>query len=82
LGLEDLLDNLLFFDQESADNTVSDTVGTTRTTIGTADVLVGLGDSGELTRTESLNTSEGLTTVTTTRSLNRLLLVLVDELST
>jgi hypothetical protein len=55
LGLEDLLDNLLFFDQESANNTVSDTVSTTRTTISTADVLVGLGDGSELTRTESLD---------------------------
>jgi hypothetical protein len=82
LSLEDLLDDLLLFDQESTNNTVSDTVGTTRTTIGTADVLVGLGDSGELTRTESLDTSEGFTTVTTTRSLDRLLLVLVDKLST
>ena len=55
LGLEDLLDNLLLFDQESTNDTVSDTVGTTRTTISTADVLLGLGDSSELTRTESLD---------------------------
>ena len=114
MGLEDLLDNLLLFDQESTNNTVSDTVGTTRTTISTADVLLGLRDSSELTRTESLDlyerknnqfhvsschlafpsppfsflsssntyTSESFTTITTTRSLNRLLFVLDDELST
>jgi hypothetical protein len=40
--LEDLLDNLLFFDQESTDNAVSDTVSAARTTIGTADSLLGL----------------------------------------
>ena len=55
LSLEDLLDDLLFFNQESTDNTVSDTVSTTGTTVSTADVLVGLGDSGEFTSTESLD---------------------------
>jgi hypothetical protein len=55
LGLENLLDNLLFFDQESTDNTVTDTVSTTRSTISTANVLLGLGDSSKLTRTESLD---------------------------
>jgi hypothetical protein len=55
LSLEDLLDNLLFFNQESTDNTVSNTVSTTRTTISTANVLLGLGDSSELTGTESLD---------------------------
>jgi hypothetical protein len=113
LGLEDSLDNLLFFNQESTDNAVSDTETTTGTTIGTGDVLLGLGDSGELARTKSLDlfliervylkmysknlmqtqkilpsfffntyTSECLTTVTTTRSLDRLLLVVVDKSST
>jgi hypothetical protein len=55
LGLEDSLDNLLFFNQESTDNAVSDAKTTTGTTIGTGDVLLGLGDGSELARTESLD---------------------------
>jgi hypothetical protein len=100
LTLEDLLDNLLFFNQESTNNTVSNTVSTTGSTIGTADGFLGLGDSSKFTRTKSLDlyikklsflhlylfhatyTSEGLTTVTTTGSLDGLLLVVVDEVAT
>jgi hypothetical protein len=55
LTLENLLDNLLLFNQESTNNTVSDTVGTAGTTIGTANGFLGLGDSGKFTRTESLD---------------------------
>jgi hypothetical protein len=55
LGLENSLDDLLFFNQESANNAVSDTKTATGTTIGTGDVLLGLGDSGELTRTKGLD---------------------------
>ena len=99
MSLENLLDDLLFFNQESTDNTVSDTVSTAGTTVSTADVLVSLGDSGEFTGTEGLDlyilintnpiyiktntyTSEGFTTVTTTGSLDRLLLVLVNKVTT
>jgi hypothetical protein len=55
LTLKDLLDDLLFFNQESTNNTVSDTVSTARTTIGTANGLLGLGDGSEFTRTKSLD---------------------------
>lgn len=37
LSLEDLLDNLLFFNEEGTDDTVTDTAGTTRSTVSTAD---------------------------------------------
>ena len=53
--LENLLDNLLFFNQESTNNAVSDAVSTAGATIGTADSLLGLGDGSEFTRTKSLD---------------------------
>lgn len=37
LGLEDLLDNFLFFNEEGADDAVADTAGAAGTTVGTAD---------------------------------------------
>lgn len=39
LALKDLLDDLLFFNEESTDDAVTDTTSTTRTTVGTADGL-------------------------------------------
>lgn len=39
LALKDLLDDLLFFNEESTDDAVTDTTSTTRSTIGTADAL-------------------------------------------
>jgi len=53
LGLEDLLDDLLLLNQESANNSVADAVGAARSTIGTADSLLGLGNLSILTGTES-----------------------------
>jgi hypothetical protein len=55
LGLEDSLDDLLFLNQESTDNAVSDAKTATGTTISTGDVLLGLGDGGKLTGTEGLD---------------------------
>jgi hypothetical protein len=55
LSLEDSLDDLLLLDQESTDNAVSDAKTATGTTIGTGDVLLGLGDGSELTGTECLD---------------------------
>lgn len=42
--LEDLLDDLLLLDQEGTDDAVLDATGAAGTTVGTADVLLGLGD--------------------------------------
>jgi hypothetical protein len=53
LGLEDLLDDLLLLNQESANNSVADAVGAAGSTIGTADSLLGLGNLSILTGTES-----------------------------
>lgn len=53
--LENLLDNLLLLNQESTDNAVLDTSGAARTTVGTADVLLGAGDLGVFTGTEGGN---------------------------
>jgi hypothetical protein len=55
LGLEDLLDDLLLLNQESAHNSVANAVRATGSTISTADVLLGLGNLSILTRAESNN---------------------------
>ena len=39
LGLEDLLDNFLFFNEEGTDDAVTDATGAAGTTVGTANVL-------------------------------------------
>lgn len=51
--LEHLLDDLLLLDQESTDDTVLDATGAARTTVGTADVLLGARDLGVFTGAES-----------------------------
>lgn len=53
--LEHLLDDLLLLDQESTDDTVLDATGAARTTVGTADVLLGARDLGVFTGAESGN---------------------------
>lgn len=60
--LQDLLHNLLLLDQESADNTVLDATGAARTTVGTADVLLGARDLRVLARAQGgdLNSSSVL----------------------
>jgi hypothetical protein len=55
----DLLDDFLFLDQESTDDTVLDAVGATRTTVGTLDGLGGLGNLSILTRAECRNLAKG-----------------------
>jgi hypothetical protein len=55
LGLEDLLNDLLFLNQESTHNSVADARSAAGTTIGTANVLLGLGYLSVLTGTESNN---------------------------
>lgn len=51
----DLLHNLLLLDQERTYNAVLDTVGAARTTVGTLNGLLGLGDLRVLAGTESRN---------------------------
>lgn len=51
--LENLLDNLLLLDQESADNAVPDAVGAARATVGTLNGLLWAGDLRILARAES-----------------------------
>lgn len=46
--LEDLLDDLLLLDEESADDAVLDAVGAAGTTVGALDGLLGAGDGGVL----------------------------------
>lgn len=53
LLLQDLLDNLLLLDEESADDAVTDAVTASRTTVGALDGLLGLGDVGVLAGAES-----------------------------
>lgn len=53
LLLHDLLDDLLLLDQESADDSVADTVTASGTAVGSLDGLLGLGDLGVLAGAES-----------------------------
>jgi len=53
LGLDDLLDDLLFLDQESADDSVTDAVSATGTTVSTVDGLLAARDAGVLGGAES-----------------------------
>lgn len=56
--LEDLLDDLLLLNEESADDAVLDAVGASRTTVGALDGLLGAGDGGVLAGAEGGNTGE------------------------
>lgn len=51
--LQDLLDNLLLLNQESADDTIPDTVGTSRSSVGALNGLLGAGDLGVFAGSES-----------------------------
>lgn len=53
--LEDLLDNLLLLNQESADDAVLDAVGAPRATVGTLNGLLGARDGGILVGAEGRN---------------------------
>lgn len=56
--LEDLLDDLLLLNEESADDAVLDAVGASRTTVGALNSLLGAGDGGVLAGAEGGNTGE------------------------
>lgn len=53
--LENLLDNLLLLNQESADNAVLDAVAAARATVGAVDSLLGTRQLGVFTGPESRN---------------------------
>ena len=57
LVLQHLLDDLLLLDQEGPDDTVTDAVTASRSTVGALDGLLGLGDLGVLAGSESGNLS-------------------------
>jgi hypothetical protein len=82
LLLQDSLDDLLFLNQKGSDNSLLDTVGTSRPTVSSRHGLVGLGDLSVLSGSQSGDTSQGVTTVTTLGSGGSLLDVLSDQLST
>ena len=63
LHLNDLLDDLLFFDQERTEDSVSDARVATRTTIGTADRLLRLGQSSILAGAQGRDTGQGVVAV-------------------
>lgn len=82
LFLDNLLDDLLFFNQESSDNSFLDTVGTSGTTVGSGDGLVGLGDRSVFSWSQRRDTLQRNTTVTTLWSGNQLLDVLGTQNTT
>jgi hypothetical protein len=56
--LEHLLHDLLLLNKESADDTVLDAVGASRTAVGALDGLLGAGDGGVLAGAEGRNTGK------------------------
>jgi hypothetical protein len=51
--LKHLLDDLLLLNQESTNDTIPNTVGTSRSSVGTLDGLLWAGDLGVFARSES-----------------------------
>jgi len=79
--LHDLLDNLLFLNQERANHTVLDAVGTPGTTVGALDSLLWSGDAGVFARTQSRDTGEFDAAVTAFWCSALLLQVKISELA-
>lgn len=82
LILQHSLDNLLLLDQESSDNSLLNTVGTSGTTVGSLDGLLGLGDLSVLSWSQGSDTLQSDTTVTTLGGGSLLLQVLGNQLTT
>lgn len=64
-----LLDDLLFLDQECANDTVLDTAGASRSTVCSLNRLLGAGDVGVFAWSESWDALKLVTTVTTCNSM-------------
>lgn len=82
LLLQHSLDNLLLLNQESSNNSLLHTVGTSGTTVSSRHSLVGLGDLGVFSGSQSGDTGQGVTAVTTLRSGSSLLDMLSNQLTT
>ena len=80
--LKDALDDLLLLNKESTDDLLLDSVGRDGTTVSTADGLLGLGDVGVLAGSQSGNTGEGDTSVSTLGASAVLLDMVVTEVAT
>jgi hypothetical protein len=80
LGLQNLLNNLLFFNQEGTDDAVTNAARATRSTVGTGNGFLVGGHAMELGGANSRNTIQGNTTITTLGGTNLLGSVDVSEL--
>ena len=80
--LDNLLDNLLFFNEESSNNSFLNTVSTSRPTVSSGDGLLGLGDRSVSSWSQSCDTGKCTTTVTTLWSGCLLLDVLSNKSAT
>ena len=63
-SLQYLDDNLLFFDEESTDDSGSDSSATKGTTVGTGNGLLAFGVLSQLTWTTGFDTTENVSSVT------------------
>ena len=63
-SLQYLDDNLLFFDEESTDDSGSDSSATKGTTVGTGDGLLAFGVLSQLAWTTGFDTTENVSSVT------------------
>merc|ERR1712151_1474928 len=82
LGLQYLYDNLLFFDEESTDDTGADSSATEGSTVGTGNGLLAFGVLSQLTWTTGFDTTENVSSVTAYWSFGGFTNSLVDESAT
>lgn len=82
LFLDDSLDDLLFFDQESSDDSFLDGVSRLGTTVGSGNGLLSSGDGSVLSWSQGSNTLQWNTGVTTLWSGSQLLNMLTTQNTT